>query len=592
MPAPSPQLAAKLSQVQSLLERGLHAQARPLVQKLAQQHPTEPAVAALASLTHYHLAELPQAIYHAQRLVSLSPDSAGAHTTLAGLLIAERRTDEALASLRTAATHAPGDPSIPLQAAQALADAGRYCAALAQADAALALGPPSPPLRSLRATCLLNLGRVEDSLAEYAAALRLDPTSAEITSQLALALNYAPGASPQEVRDAHSTYGRLLGSAALPRLTPAPRTSGRPRIGVISPDLRTHSVAFFLLPWLRHRDREAMDLYAYYTNRHADALTATIRPLCTQWRDMGNRSDDAVARSIASDSLDLLIDLSGHTAGHSLGVMARRPARLQATYLGYPNTTGLEQVDVRLVDSITDPPGESEAQCAESLVRLDPCFLCFEPPAGSPAVSPASRRENKVTFGSFNAAAKINDQVLALWTRLLARVPGSTLLLKAVHYAEPEARDVLCSRFVRAGGDPASLEVAPPTRSQSEHLGQYSRIDIALDPFPYHGTTTTLEALWMGVPVVTLAGSAHASRVGASLLSAAGLADLIAPDPGSYVSIASALASDTPRLCSLRENLRPALASGPLCDGRAFAAKFDAALIQIVRRVGRSGTTS
>ncbi|MCC6950306.1 MAG: tetratricopeptide repeat protein [Phycisphaerales bacterium] len=592
MPAPSPQLAAKLSQVRSLLERGLHSQARPLVQRLAQQHPAEPAVAALASLTHYHLAELPQAIYHAQRLVSLSPDSAEAHTTLAGLLIAERRTDEALASLRAAASVAPGDPSIPFQAAQALADAGRYGASLAQTEAALALGPPTPPLLSLRATCLLNLGRVEESVAQYAAALRLDPTSSDIASQLALALNYAPAAPPHEVRDAHRTFARLLGSASPPPLTPAPRTSGRPRVGIISPDLRTHSVAFFLLPWLRHRDRGAMDLYAYYTNRHADSLTAVIRPLCTQWRDMGNRSDDSVARSIAADSLDLLIDLSGHTAGHSLGVLARRPARLQATYLGYPNTTGLEQVDVRFVDSITDPPGESNTLCVESLVRLDPCFLCFEPPAGSPPVSPASRPGGRVTFGSFNAAAKINDQLLALWARLLSRVPGSTLLLKAVHYAEPEDRDMLRARFARAGGDPASLEVSPPTRSQSEHLGLYSRVDVALDPFPYHGTTTTLEALWMGVPVVTLAGRVHASRVGASLLSAAGLSGLVTTDPDSYVSVASSLASDAPRLHSLRESLRPALASGPLCDGPAFAARFDAALIQIMRRVGRSGTTS
>lgn len=594
MTAPSPQLAARLAQLHSLLERGLHTQARPLAQKLAQQHPADPAVAALASLTHYHLAELPQAIYHAQRLALLAPDSAGALTTLADLYIAERRTDEALESLRAAGRLTPADPSIPLRAARALADAGRYCAALAHTDAALALGPATPPLQSLRATCLLNLGRVDESVALLRAAIAADPLNAEIASQLALALNYLPDATPTEVREAHVAYARLLDSAALPPLTPAPltpRASGRPRVGIISPDLRTHSVAFFLLPWLRRRDRSAMDLYAYYTNRHADGLTSTIRSLCTQWRDMGNRSDDSIARTIAADSLDLLVDLSGHTAGHSLGALHRRPARRQATYLGYPNTTGLRQVDFRLVDSITDPPGESDTLCAESLVRLAPCFLCFEPPADAPPVSPPPGLGGAVTFGSFNAAPKINDRVLRAWASLLARVPGSKLLLKAVHYSEPQARDLLRARFAHAGGDPASLEVAPPTRSQAEHLALYARVDVALDPFPYHGTTTTLEALWMGVPVVTLAGRVHASRVGVSLLSAAGLADLVATGPESYIALAASLAADTARLDSLRRSLRPALASGPPCDARAFAALFDATLVEIMRHSTPAGTT-
>ncbi|MCE7975109.1 MAG: hypothetical protein DYG92_12430 [Leptolyngbya sp. PLA1] len=590
MPGHSPQLAAKLSQVHSLLERGLHAQARPLVQRLAQQHPSEPAVAALASLTHYHLAELTQAIYHAKRLVSLAPGSAEAHATLAGLFIAERRTDEALECLRAAAALAPSDPSIPLRAAQALADAHRFCAALAQTDAALAIGPATPPLLSLRATCLLNLGRIEESVTLLRAALASDPGSAEIASQLALALNYAPGATPAEVRDAHLAYARLLDSAGLPRLTPPPRGPSRPRVGILSPDLRTHSVAFFLLPWLRHRDSAAMDLHAYYTNRHADGLTGTIRSHCTRWRDMGNRSDDAIARAISEDSLDLLIDLSGHTAGHSLGVMHRRPARAQATYLGYPNTTGLAEVDFRIVDAITDPPGEADSRCAESLVRLHPCFLCFEPPADAPPVSPPPNlRGAGITFGSFNAAPKINDHVLSVWALLLSRVPGSKLLLKAVHYSEPEARDLLRARFARAGGDPASLEVAPPTRSQAEHLALYSRVDVALDPFPYHGTTTTLEALWMGVPVVTLAGRVHASRVGVSILSAAGLADLVATDPESYIALAVSLAADSARLGSLRMSLRPALTSGPLCDAKTFASRFDEVLLTLVRRAGPIG---
>jgi protein O-GlcNAc transferase len=583
MPAPDPKLDAKLAEIQAAIAAGDHARALTLCQRLSKQSPAHPAPAALQSLVHLHLGQMPQAIFFAQRRAALSPADPAAHLALAGLLIDERRTDEALAAIDRARALTPDDPAPARLASLAQAQAGRYVASLWQVEHTLALLPsPDPALLSLGATCLLNLGRPADAAAMLRRALdRADAALLpQLTSQLALTLNYDPAATREDTLAAHRAYAATLPPSPTPAesrtLSPGPRL----RVGIVSPDLRTHSVAFFLLPWLRQRGRDAAEVFAYFTNRHPDALTATIRGLCDHWRDMGNISDEHLALTIARDRLDVLLELSGHTAGHCLAALRLRPAPVQATFIGYPNTTGLPEVGMRIVDSITDPAPAADAWCVERLVRLDPCFLCFEPPAAAPPVTPRVPA-SPLTFGSFNAAPKINDAVLSCWARLLAARPGSRLLLKAVQYDEPAAREHLLRRFEHAGGPAGALEVLPPAASQRDHLASYARVDVALDPFPYHGTTTTLEALWMGVPVVTLAGDRHASRVGVSILSAAGLPDLIAPDLPAYERLALSLADDAPRRHTLRTTLRERVASSVLCDARGYARRLDAALRDI-----------
>jgi tetratricopeptide (TPR) repeat protein len=559
---------------------GDHARALALCADVLRRAPGHADALGLASLCCLNLGDLPGAIGHATRLTRVAPGDARAHKNLARLLIAERRTDEALAALDKAAALDPADAEPAVLAGAALAEAGRYASALRRVEPVLAGGTPPRGALQLAANCLLNTGRAAEAAGLLERALGADPEDDEAASALCLALHYVPGVPPARVFEAHRAYGRLLDRRCPPAARPAGAgRGGRIRVGLLSPDLRTHSVAFFVLPWLRHRDRGAFEVFAYYTNRHADAMTAEVRALCDHWREMGNIADDFLAREIAGDDLDVLVELSGHSAGHSLRVMQHRPARAAATYIGYPGTTGLGTVDFRIVDSITDPPGASEASCTEALVRLDPCFLCFEPPRDAPEPGPPPReRSGRMTFGSFNAAAKINPPLLTLWARVLAAVPGSRLVLKAAHFAEAPSREGIARMFAAAGGDASRLEVLPPCGSQAEHLAAYGRVDVALDTFPYHGTTTTLEALWMGVPVVTRAGGTHVSRVGVSLLAAAGLSRLVARDEESYVRLAADLAADGAGLARLRATLRGSVAGSALCDGPGFSRRLEAAL--------------
>jgi predicted O-linked N-acetylglucosamine transferase (SPINDLY family) len=264
-------------------------------------------------------------------------------------------------------------------------------------------------------------------------------------------------------------------------------------------------------------------------------------------------------------------------------VFARRPAPVRVTWLGYPDTTGLAEIDYRLTDACADPQGATERFHVEQLVRLEHGFLCYQPPPDAPAPA-ASARRGAVTFGSFNNAAKVSPAVLRLWAQVVASVPGSRLVLKAQAFAARGARDHIASAFAAAGGDAKALTLLEPAAAEAEHLGFYREIDIALDTYPYHGTTTTCEALWMGVPVVTLAGPTHVSRVGASLLSAAGLPELVARTPEEYVRKAAELARDANRLGTLRAGLRDRLRASALLDAAGFTRALEAAFETLARR--------
>jgi predicted O-linked N-acetylglucosamine transferase (SPINDLY family) len=274
------------------------------------------------------------------------------------------------------------------------------------------------------------------------------------------------------------------------------------------------------------------------------------------------------------------VDLAGHTAsGHAaksrLLVFARKPAPVQVTWLGYPNTTGLKAIDYRMVDEVTDPVEEADAFASETLVRLPGGFLCYGGDDGAPAPGPVpSLTTGTVTFGSFNSPPKLSPATLDAWAQVLTRLPEARLLLKGKPFADAATRALYHGRLAERGVGPERVELAPWLPEQA-HLALYDRIDIALDPFPYNGTTTTCQALWMGVPVVALRGDRHASRVGASLLTQIGLPDLIADSIGAYVEIAVALAGDPARLADLRHSLRLRMAASPLCDAGGFARKTE-----------------
>lgn len=457
----------------------------------------------------------------------------------------------------------------------ALSRQGRISDAAETYRHALSLDPSNVGAQANRAMALLERGEVQEAVAAYESALALAPKLADLRSNMLLALNYSADHSPDVIFQHHRAWGEAHGQVArltIPRLATA---DGRLRIGYVSADLRSHPVAQFLLPLLTAHRRDRVSVTCYSNTAQPDAFTDRLRAQTDTWREIRTLSDDEAARAIAIDGIDVLIDLGGHTADNRLGIFARKPAPLQATWLGYPNTTGLAAIDLRITDALADPIGDADKRHSETLLRL-PHFLCYGAPADAPAVTPLPALSNGfVTFGSFNNSMKVTPATAALWAELLEAVPHARLLLKSPLFADDGVRARYESLFTTRGVDRARLDLLSAVPEARDHLALYGRVDIALDSFPYNGTTTTCEALWMGCPVVTMVGDRHAGRVGASLLTATGLSGLVAANGAEYKAKAIELAGDLQRLAALRENLRAQVASSPLCGAAAFAAAFE-----------------
>jgi len=575
--------AAKFEQVRSLIEAGRLDQAKVLCQRLVQALPGDAGTNSLMSGVFLRLGLTTQALHYANRAVEIAPREPALLVELGRLLAIEKKAPAAIDVLRKAVEIDPAFLPARRVLASTLAQENRFKEADEQCRTGLAVHRNDVVLQSVLAGALLNLGRAEDAVELTRACAEQHPGDTVLVSGLALMLNYVPGVTSAESLAAHRRFGALL-EAQFPSPLQTYLNNRDPhrrlRVGFISPDLRAHSVAYFMEPLLKNLDAAAVEVYIYQTNRIADAVTQRLKPLAAVWRVMDNISDPGLAERIYGDRVDILIELSGHTHAHSLAAMHLRPAPVQATYLGYPNTTGVEAVGNRIVDSITDPLGAADDGAVEQLARLDPCFLCYQPPADAPSEAslPPAATSGRITFGSFNSLQKLNRAVVDLWSRLLLQHPASRLVLKSFVFADPSAREEVPSRFAARGIDPQRIVCLSPEVAVTDHLALYSMIDIALDPFPYNGTTTTCEALWMGVPVVTLAGESHAQRVGASLLSCIGCPELIARDESEYLGIADRLAHDLTALGDLRQRLRGRMREGPLCNGPAFARRFEALL--------------
>lgn len=398
-------------------------------------------------------------------------------------------------------------------------------------------------------------------------------------SALLLILHYDQSVTPQMLGDGHGEVQRLYGSL--------PRSGGfansrdperRLRVGYVSADFRIHSVGYFLSGVFRAHDPSAVEIYCYSGCADEDDQTDLFKSRATAWRSTIGVSDEDLAAAIHADGIDILVDLSGHTSGTRLPVFARRPAPIQVSWLGYPDTTGLKAVDYRLTDAIVDPPGIADRLSSERLVRLPDGFHCYAAPDFAPEVVPLPAMERAgVTFGSFNNLVKVTAGALDLWAAILKRVPGSRLFLKHRWLGMGYMRSHILDSFERRGVARDRIEFSGKLESNADHLAAYGRVDIALDTFPYNGVTTTCEALWMGVPVVTLVGDRHCARVGSSLLTHVGLQDLVAHSPQAYVEITARLAADLPALAELRAGLRAKVAASPLCDGIGFTRSLEAA---------------
>ena len=353
-------------------------------------------------------------------------------------------------------------------------------------------------------------------------------------------------------------------------------------MGFLSPDFCHHPVAHFIEPLFREYDRERFEFVAYGDQRKSDDFSARFARQVDLWRETCSLSDQALAKQIHEDRLDILLELSGHTAHNRLNVLAMKPAPLQASYLGYPGTTGLPAIDFRITDALVDPPGLTEKFHTERLVRLPRCAWCYEPDAVSPDVGPApSSRNGFITFGCFNNMAKLNPALFDMWAEILVRVPGSHLRLKARTLTDEGVKQELKDYFGSKGIAAERLDFFGHTRKIVEHLAHYNEVDIALDSYPYHGTTTTCEALWMGCPVVTREGDAHVSRVGVSLLDAVGLREFVCDSAEAYIAKAVELANAGVRLETMRSGMRGRLQASPIMDAEGFARDFALALEEI-----------
>ncbi len=453
--------------------------------------------------------------------------------------------------------------------------------------------PTDPNPRSMLINLAMSLheqGRTIEACIGIQQLMQAKPDDTRLLVSLASFTNYLANCPDNELLMLHKEVGRQLAKGVSPVHRPPGRaTAGKIRVGLLSSDLRHHPVSFFLLPLAAHFDRQRFELCLYHTNSVCDRYTQRFQEHASIFRQLHDHDDRDLAEIIARDRPDVLIELAGLTSNNRLGVLAHRPAPVQATYLGYPATSGCPFIDFRLVDALTDPPG-AEALHTERLIRMDPCFLCFRPPDDAPADQPSDHDADPsrpLTFGCFGILCKYNDRTIDLWCRVLDAVPGSRLFLKSTHFIDADLVPLVKERFTKRGVDPARLELVCRAPSHAEHLAMYRRVDIALDTVPYCGTTTTCEATLMGVPTVTLVGHRHAQRVGLSILTNLGLPELAAASEDRYIAIARDLAMDVARRRELRAGMRERMLRSPICDEPAFARHFERAVEQMAGAAAR-----
>lgn len=513
------------------------------------------------------------------RALALQPAFPQAHNNL-GIVLAELgRFVEAERSYRLAIAMRPAHARAWHNLGNLLRELGRHEEAEDCYRRALDVAPDEAETHAHLGNALLDLGKLEEGERSHRRALALDPGNPRARSNLLLFLNYLPGRAAASILEEHRGYGALFPRARPSVPFPDLRAQERRlRVGYVSGDFRAHSVAAFFKPVLEQHDRTRFEVTCYYNFPRADDVTESLRALADRWREVHSLGDDALEALIREDRIDILVDLSGHTAYHRLPVFARRPAPVQVSYLGYPGPSGLEAMDYRITDALADPPGVADAGYTERLVRLPRPMWCFQPPdRRAPPVARRARGAG-VLFGSFNYYAKLNSGVIETWARLLRRLPDSRLAVTRMPGLRTAA--ALRAQFASLGIEPHRLELCG-VLSREKLRQLWASVDIGLDPFPYAGTTTTCEALWAGIPVVTLAGETTAARSGASLMTAVGLQDLVADSVESYIAVAERLAIDATRLGALQRDLRERMTASALMDAQGLTRCLEEVYVQI-----------
>jgi protein O-GlcNAc transferase len=569
--------------ITALVDRGEYRKAIPLIEQALRRAPDDLDLIALMSFVLFRAHDLVRAEHFARRTLDKLPQHPHAQHNLGNILAQLGRHDEALPFLTRALELAPREPAIRAALAASLSSLNRPSSAAALLRDGLTLDPGNPLLRTNLAHALHAIGRIEQALPLLRELLPAHAGDSAFLDAYCGVLNYAPGVPRAEIFEAHRAWGRLVES-----VVPAPHVFSRPlrrpgeklHIGLLSSDLREHAVGYLIEDLLEHADRSRATISCYTGGAKEDAAMLRLRGLADRWTSFANRSYADAAATIRADRVHCLVDLAGHTKGQMLQVFTHRAAPVQLTYTGYPNTTGLKDCDYRIVDSLTDPPG-SEPFNTERLLSLDPCYMSYRPPSDLPEVQPRDPAA-PLTFGSFSSLLKYNDPLIALWSRVLGAVPHARLVLMHTALNDPDVRDDLRRRFAAHAIDPERIDPRPPAPNRLGVFTAAADIDIALDTFPYNGAVTIVESLLMGVPYISRAGETSASRAGLSILSGVGLPELCAHDDEGFVQAAVELARDAGRRAGLRATLRQRVLASPICQGRAFAARFTAALESVL----------
>jgi protein O-GlcNAc transferase len=536
--------------------------------------------------------EIEPAIAALNTALELDPNHADSHGNLANALLAQRREAEAMEHFRIAHVLQPSSPAAARNLGRALASDGQHDQAIDLLRRAVQMDPGDSVSLCHLGSAYKGVGLIQQALECYNRALTARLGHIVDGSGRLLLLNYVLGLTTEAILHEHKQWN--LRHATPLRHLIKPHTNNRDpvrrlRIGYVSGDFHDHPVGRNILPLLSQRNREQFEVFCYFNSPLHDGFTDSLRAHADGWRQINATGDEQCAQVIRDDRIDILVDLSLQSGGNRLLVFAQKPAPVQVTFAGYPGGTGLEAMDWRLTDPYLDPPGQNDADYVERSWRLPNSFWCYDPAAmqwdpdgkDPPEVSPLPAiRSGYIRFGCLNTFAKVNDAVLKLWSQVLQRIPSSRLLLLA---PAGQTRQRVLATFAQHGVDPSRIDFVA-RQPRRAYLAEFAQFDIGLDTVPYNGHTTSLDSLWMGVPVITRLGSTIVGRAGWSQLSNLQLTELAAEDDEQFVNIAVEMAADTNQLAELRRSLRDRMLASPLTDARRFAQNVESAYRQMWRQ--------
>ena len=522
--------------------------------------------------------QLDEAVSCYKKAIELNPSLAGAYNNLGSIFQEKQQLVEAISYYQKALDLNPNVAGAYTNLGGALQELGKYDKAIAFYEKALNLNPNIAEANNNLGSIFKEKGQLDEAEAYFRRAAAIDPNNLIYSENLLFQMLYNSRYDSESIFLEHLQFAKKYADPL--SLTIPPHRNDKTlyrklRIGYLSPDFRKHAVSSFIEPVLIAHNREYFEVFCYSNVLNKDEVTERIQGHADYWRNIVGTSDEDAVKMIREDAIDILVDLAGHTKNNRLLLFARKPAPVQVNWIGYPFTTGLSAIDYKIVDNYTDPPGKTDRFYTEKLMRLPESAICYLPNRNSPAIGfmPALSAGH-ITFGSFNNFAKVTSEVFTLWAMVLNAIPDSCLIMKGKSFSDKKTCEFALNILTQRGVNSERITLQPFEQSPL-YLEAYNSVDIGLDTFPWNGITTTCDALWMGVPVITLAGTAYASRGGVSLLSNVGLQDLIAKTYDEYIEIAVRLASDIKTLHSLRNSLRDRMSQSPLTNAKRFIVNLE-----------------